>query len=85
MSAKARAKTKAPAVNPVKALVKLNIETEGLVEGMPRKLPPGTVKLKGKNGIIIQVEKLKKRLIPDQRSRMVSSMGCVSNPGGPGC
>ncbi|AHI67060.1 hypothetical protein [Burkholderia thailandensis] len=49
------------------------------------KLPSGTVKPGKDDGIVIDVQKLAKQLIRDQRSRLVSSMGCISNPGGPGC
>ena len=48
-------------------------------------LPAGTVKLSGENGLTINVQKLSTRLIRDQRAKLVSSMGCISNPGGPGC
>lgn len=49
------------------------------------RLPAGSVKLSGERELSINVQKLSKGLIRDQRARMVSSMGCISNPGGPGC
>lgn len=76
--------TKAKLVN---ARVTVNVQSKAVsataVE--KRKLPAGTVKLKGTNGLVIDIQKLSKGLIRDQRARMVSSMGCISNPGGPGC
>jgi len=48
-------------------------------------LPTGNVRLEGQNGLVINVTKLTKSLVSDQRSKMVSSMGCISNPGGPSC
>jgi hypothetical protein len=47
-------------------------------------LPRGTVKL-GPSGLKINVERLSSSLLRDQRARLASSMGCISNPGGPGC
>jgi hypothetical protein len=47
-------------------------------------LPPGTVKLSAQ-GLTIDVQRLSRSLLRDQRARLVSSMGCISNPGGPGC
>lgn len=47
-------------------------------------LPSGTVKLSG-DGLVINVQRLSTSLMRDQRADLVSSMGCISNPGGPGC
>ena len=75
----------APAGKSVKAAASVNIQTAGLPEGFKQKLAPGTVKLGGEDSLVINVDKLNKSLIRDQRARLVSSMGCISNPGGPGC
>jgi len=49
-------------------------------------LPHGTVRrLDDDEGLGIDIKNLNRALLRDQRSRLVSSMGCVSNPGGPGC
>jgi hypothetical protein len=53
--------------------------------GTAEELPAGNVRLEGRNGLVINVAKLTKSLVSDQRSKMVSSMGCISNPGGPSC
>jgi hypothetical protein len=76
----AKAETK-----PVKAEARLSIHTTAVDVSRGGKLPAGTVKLSGDRGLVINVQKLSKGLIRDQRARMVSSMGCISNPGGPGC
>lgn len=47
-------------------------------------LPAGAVKLSG-DGLVINVQRLSTSLVRDQRADLVSSMGCISNPGGPGC
>lgn len=65
------------------AQANLSILAKG-VDPASKKLPAGTVKLSG-DGLVINVQKLSKGLIRDQRARMCSSMGCISNPGGPGC
>ena len=49
------------------------------------KLPRGMVKVAGGNNIKVNVAKLSTHLLRDQRARMLSSDGCVSNPGGPSC
>jgi hypothetical protein len=48
-------------------------------------LPQGTVQRAAGGQLAIDVTRLNRALLRDQRSRLVSSMGCVSNPGGPGC
>jgi hypothetical protein len=48
-------------------------------------LPQGTVHRTSEGHLAIDVRRLNRALLRDQRSRLVSSMGCVSNPGGPGC
>jgi hypothetical protein len=86
MATKAKTSTKASAATKVvKAAARLSIHTDGVDPKSSGKLPAGTVKLSGENGLVINVAKLSKGLIRDQRARMVSSMGCISNPGGPGC
>lgn len=75
---KAAAKPKA-----VKTAVSVNIQSDA-VQSIG-KLPRGTVTLSTTGGVKINVQKLSRTLMRDQRARMVSSMGCVSNPGGPGC
>lgn len=76
--------TTAPKIKTTKAAVKVSLETAGLPEGAAAALPRGTVKL-DPGGIKINVEKLSRSLMRDHRARLVSSMGCISNPGGPGC
>lgn len=74
---KAKAKTKA-----VAAAVRVSIQSKGVEKtGV---LPRGTVNV-GRSGLKISVQKLSRTLMRDQRARLVSSMGCVSNPGGPSC
>jgi hypothetical protein len=81
---KTRAKAKA-APKEVKAAVSVTIQTAGLPEGAGPNLPRGSVTLDPKGAVKINVERLSRALMRDQRARLVSSMGCVSNPGGPGC
>jgi hypothetical protein len=76
---------KAAEIKQVKADARLSIFTPAVAAARGGKLPAGTVKLAGQEGLVINVQKLSKGLIRDQRARMVSSMGCISNPGGPGC
>jgi len=85
--AKARATSKKTdaKVKEVRAEARLSIHTTAADPSKGGKLPAGTVKLSGTDGLVINVQKLSKGLIRDQRARMVSSMGCISNPGGPGC
>jgi hypothetical protein len=63
-------------------LIKLTLQADVT---QAQKLPVGTVKLQGKDDLVIDVTKLNRSLLRDQRAKLVSSMGCVSNPGGPGC
>lgn len=49
------------------------------------KLPASVMKVASKNKLQINVEKLNTQLARDQRSQMVASDGCISNPGGPSC
>jgi hypothetical protein len=44
-----------------------------------------SVKSAGEGKLEVRVERLVNRLAPDQRSRMASGDGCLSNPGGPSC
>lgn len=67
-----------------KAEARLSIITNGVDTARAGKLPPGSVKLSAQ-GLTIDVQKLSRSLLADQRARLVSSMGCISNPGGPGC
>jgi hypothetical protein len=76
---------KTPAAKPVDTAVKVSLHTDSLAEGAATKLPSGTVKVAGENGLAINVAKLSTSLVRDQRARMVSSDGCISNPGGPSC
>ena len=78
-------KAKKAAVKNVRAVATVSIETTGLAPDAAGKLPRGTVTLGPKNALAVNVERLSRSLVRDQRARMVSSMGCVSNPGGPGC
>jgi hypothetical protein len=49
-------------------------------------LPQGEVqRLEGEEALGINIQSLNRALMRDQRSKLVSSMGCISNPGGPGC
>jgi hypothetical protein len=81
------AKSKATAVKTARTTVTLNLQTSAISDAAAskRKLPRGTVKLSGQNKLVIDIEKVSKGLVRDQRARLVSSMGCYSNPGGPGC
>ena len=71
-------------VGDIKAEARLSILADGVDTARAGKLPPGSVKLSAE-GLSIDVQKLSKSLLRDQRARLVSSMGCISNPGGPGC
>lgn len=54
--------------------------------GDVERLPPGFIKQDSAGLLSIDVKKfVESKLLRDQRNKMVSSMGCVSNPGGPGC
>jgi hypothetical protein len=55
--------------------------------GSPSKrLPAGIVEAHQEGGLKINMAKLvSSELLRDQRNKLVSSMGCISNPGGPGC
>jgi hypothetical protein len=80
-------KAAAPQPKPVKATVSVTIQTKALPEDF-NKRPGGAGSLvtpSGEDGLTINMAKLNKSLIRDQRARLVSSMGCVSNPGGPSC
>ena len=73
-----------PKAKPVKTAVRVSLQTDGLPEGVSSSLPRGTVTL-GKAGLKINVARLSSALLRDQRASLASSMGCISNPGGPGC
>jgi hypothetical protein len=77
-------KASAKKVADAKAEARLSIITDGVDTAKAGKLPPGTVKLSAQ-GLTIDVQRLSRSLLRDQRARLVSSMGCISNPGGPGC
>ncbi len=81
-AAKKRAATKK--LTKAKAEARLSILTSGVDSAKAGKLPPGSVKLSAQ-GLTIDVQKLSRSLLRDQRADLVSSMGCISNPGGPGC
>lgn len=81
-AAKKRATTKK--LTKAKAEARLSIMTAGVDTAKAGKLPPGSVKLSAR-GLTIDVQKLSRSLLRDQRADLVSSMGCISNPGGPGC
>jgi hypothetical protein len=49
------------------------------------KLPSSLVKVASDNKLHINVDRLNTQLARDQRSRMMASDGCISNPGGPSC
>lgn len=50
------------------------------------RLPAGFIKQDAAGLLKIDVKKfVESKLLRDQRNKMVSSMGCISNPGGPGC
>jgi len=68
------------------ATVNLNIQGVGLGrdDETPKKLPKAKVTTELQK-LIISLQKGKPGLLGDQRRRLVSSMGCVSNVGGPGC
>lgn len=87
MPAKSKTKTKAkPKVRVAKTNVRVTLQTEALPSGVGPDLPRGTVSLNKSSGALkINVERLSRSLMRDQRARMMSSMGCISNPGGPGC
>lgn len=91
MPAKSKAKTTTkakakPKVKAAKTSVRVSLHTETLPSGGSSALPRGTVSLNKSSGALkINVERLSRSLMRDQRARMVSSMGCISNPGGPGC
>lgn len=66
-------------------MTKVSIQTTVEKASAGKKLPSGTVTESGEKGLVINVAKLNTSLIRDQRSKMVSSDGCISNPGGPSC
>ena len=70
-------------VKEVAAKARLTIHTPG-ANPDNNALPAGSVEL-SKAGLVINIQKLSKALVRDQRARLVSSMGCISNPTGPSC
>jgi len=65
--------------------VRFTIQTPH-ASGEVERLPAGFIKQDSSGLLSIDVKKfVESKLLRDQRARMVSSMGCVSNPGGPGC
>jgi hypothetical protein len=67
-------------------VTKITIQTPLTEPGAAHQLPHGTVRrLDDGEGLGIDIKNLNRALLRDQRSKLVSSMGCVSNPGGPGC
>lgn len=65
--------------------VRFTIQTPH-ADGEVERLPAGFIKQDEAGLLSIDVKKfVESKLLRDQRARMVSSMGCVSNPGGPGC
>lgn len=81
---KAARKGTAKKMATAKAEARLSIITDGVDAARVGKLPPGSVKL-STQGLTIDIQKLSRSLMRDQRAQLVSSMGCISNPGGPGC
>lgn len=70
-----------------KIVANLNIHSRAVSPEAAAKasLPRGTVTRGAGGKLVIDIEKINRSLLPDQRGGLVSSMGCVSNPGGPGC
>lgn len=68
------------------ATINMTIQGKGLTPDpdQPGKLPRPELKEELQK-LIVKLQKSKKGFLGDQRRRLVSSMGCVSNPGGPGC
>ncbi|HEV7660276.1 MAG TPA: hypothetical protein VGO55_10565 [Allosphingosinicella sp.] len=66
-------------------VAKLTIQAQMPADAGHARLPTGTVERTAQGGLTLNVAKLNQALMRDQRSRLVSSMGCISNPGGPGC
>ena len=56
-------------------------------DASPRKakLPASLVKVAGDNKLSVNMARLNKSFLRDQRARMAASDGCISNPGGPSC
>jgi len=66
-------------------VAKLTIQAQLPADVGHARLPTGTVGRDAQGALTLNVTKLNQTLMRDQRSRLVSSMGCISNPGGPGC
>lgn len=66
--------------------INLNIQGKGLApdDDTPVSLPKVKITTELEK-LLLSLQKAKPGLLGDQRRRLVSSMGCVSNPGGPGC
>ena len=60
-------------------------ENEEVPAGGDVRVPPDFERVARENNVDIRIEKLDKLTANDQRSRMISGDGCISNPGGPGC
>ena len=67
--------------------INLSIHGPGLIppdDVEPGKVPKVVIKSELEK-LLLNLQKAKPSLLGDQRRKLVSSMGCVSNPGGPGC
>jgi hypothetical protein len=82
-----RAATTRATAKSVRAVATVSIQSTAVTPeaAAKRKLPRGIVTMGPKSELAINVEQLNRSLVRDQRAGLVSSMGCVSNPGGPGC
>jgi hypothetical protein len=80
------AKSAGAKMSGAKATVRMTIEGEGLAPDLKTagKLP-GPLLRDELQKLVVKLQKSKQGLLGDQRRKLVSSMGCVSNPGGPGC
>lgn len=67
--------------------INLTIQGPGLIppdDVEPGKVPKIVIKSELEK-LLLNLQKAKPSLLGDQRRKLVSSMGCVSNAGGPGC
>ena len=78
--------TRATPGKSVNAKTKLTIQSKAIPKAARKKrLPRGLVKLVDKDCLEVDVEKLATSVLRDQRANLISSDGCISNPGGPSC
>ena len=52
---------------------------------IPVDLPAPVVEALHKHGVKIKIPDIVRRFLPDQAIDMMSTDGCISSPGGPGC